>query len=144
MPAWLSLSEDQKETFRAHYETVRRAAWAEHETQQAEQAADAAHVSPPNREPNQHLQWPYSLLIPGGALNAKLPRRPDRPTSLITGPKVFMDEMVQQVEFEELMPMWDALTNEQRLAYNARATALNNEAEAAFQVALQNYVKNEF
>lgn len=57
---------------------------------------------------------------------------PGMPT-IITGLKVFRDELGPGMEFQEVLRRWDALIEGQREAYEDRAAAANAAARAAYQ-----------
>lgn len=139
--AWLDLSEDQKEAYRAQYETVRRAAWVTHETEQAERAV---HGSPPIREQSRPLRYPDNLaLADPTAPRERLPGLMLSP-AIITGLKVFRDEIGPEVEFQEVLARWEALTDEHEAIYTARAKLLNDAAEAAYEASWRNYLNTHY
>ncbi|KAK1767908.1 hypothetical protein QBC33DRAFT_537703 [Phialemonium atrogriseum] len=126
LPAWSALPEDQKEAYRARSETLRREAWAEHETAVAEGTSPFAL---PGREQRQPRPGNLAGLESGGE---RFPGVPGMPT-IITGLKVFRDELGAGMEFQEVLRGWDALTEGQREAYEARANAANAAARAAYR-----------
>lgn len=137
--AWFDLSEDQREAIRAQYETVRRAAWVRHETEQAEQAA---YASPPNREQSQDLRWPNNLLIPG-APRERMPGLKVAP-SMITGMMLFHDEIGREVEFQEALARWEAFANEQRAVYEAIAKVAEEASRVGYDELRRNWRNNAF
>jgi hypothetical protein len=52
---------------------------------------------------------------------------------IVTGLKVFRDELAAGMEFQEVLRRWDALTEGQREAYKERAAAANAAASAAYR-----------
>ncbi|GAO19881.1 uncharacterized protein UV8b_06037 [Ustilaginoidea virens] len=143
IPSWLDLSEDQKEAYRAQYETARREAWVAHETATTEPAVQIGQPSPPrNREQGQDLRWPYNLEIPG-APRERLPGLP-MPPMMVTGLRVFRDELQEQVSFADACDRWDALTDEQRVQYEARAKVLDDAANTAYSITFSNFMKNGY
>jgi len=129
LPGWSALPEDQKEAYRARSETLRREAWAEHETALTEGTSPFA--LPRREEAGQRQPCPGNLagLESGGE---RFPGVPGMPT-IITGLEVFRDELGAGMEFQEVLRRWDALTEGQREAYEERAAAANAAAQAAYR-----------
>ncbi|KAK1995812.1 hypothetical protein LX36DRAFT_659222 [Colletotrichum falcatum] len=125
-PGWSVLPEEQKATYRARSETMRREAWAEHETTLA--AGPSSPFVLPG--PGQRRQQPARNLAGLASRGERLPGVPARP-GIITGLSVFRDE--QDTEWQEVLSGWEALPEEQRQTYEARATAANAAAMAAFR-----------
>lgn len=119
-PGWSALPDDQKEAYRARSETLRREAWAEHETALAEGTSPF----PPSSR-SQPRPANSAGLVNG---EESLARVPAGSTTIITGLKLFHDEL--GVGFHEALERWDALTEEQRQAYKARAVSANAAARA--------------
>ncbi|WYZ42186.1 hypothetical protein EsH8_V_001081 [Colletotrichum jinshuiense] len=129
MPGWSALPEDQKEAYRARSEMLRREAWTAHETALAEGTSPFA--LPRREERGQQQPRPGNLagLQSGGE---RMPGVPGMPT-IITGLKVFRDELGAGMEFQEVLRRWEALAEGQREAYAARAAAANAAARSAYR-----------
>ena len=129
-PGWFRLPEDQREAYRAPSETLRREAWAAYETAKAQGTLPRMeewvprHLRPVVDRANDP-RYPF-----GTDRRPGFPRRPDYVTEL----KVFRHEQGHGVEWQEILRRWDTLTEGQRAAYEATATA----ARAAGQVEYRN------
>lgn len=133
-PGWYNLPEDQKEAYRARSETPRRAAWAEHETALAAGTSRFTPSGLGEGEGAQRQPRPGNLvgLASGGegyptSGSERFPGIPRMP-GVITGFKIFHDELGAATEFQEVDRRWHALTEGRKEAYKARATAAATRA----------------
>ncbi|KAK2763588.1 glucan -beta-glucosidase [Colletotrichum kahawae] len=123
-PGYSVLCEDQKSAYRARSETLRHEAWAQQDTIVAEGPSPFALPGPgPRQEPVRNLAGLASR-------GERLPMVPARP-GIITGLSVFRDE--QETEWQEVLRRWEALSEEQRQVYEARAATANAAARATFR-----------
>ncbi|KXH39081.1 hypothetical protein CNYM01_08898 [Colletotrichum nymphaeae SA-01] len=122
-PGWSALPEEQKAAYRTRSETLRRDIWAQHEAAPAERPAPYATLYPPQR------QQSASSLAGLASHGERLPGVPVRP-GIITGLSVFRDE--QNIEWQKVLRQWEALPEEERQTYEARAVTANAAARAAF------------
>ncbi|KAK1727061.1 uncharacterized protein BDZ83DRAFT_227075 [Colletotrichum acutatum] len=122
-PGWSAVPEEQRAVYRARSETLRREAWAQHETTLAERPAPSVLPLP---EQGQHSSSRLSGLMSRGERLAGVPARP----GIITGLGKFRDE--QEFEWQEVLRRWETLPKEQRQTYEARAATVNASAKAAF------------
>lgn len=126
MPAWRGLSKDQKEPYRAQYETTRRAAW----TARGSPAPDEGHTM-------QYIRLPHDLDYPISPRD-ELFRPPMSPRN-ISGVQVFHDELGGQLELAETLARWQTLPVAQMGLYEARARELDAEQRSAFPATLRHY-----
>lgn len=129
--AWAALSEAERAAYRAQLETLRLAAWDQHQARVAEgistldllpsshHAPQAAHESQPE---------------PHGP--RRLPQQPQQ----ITGFRVYCEELGAGLQYEDAMARWDALTTKQRDTYTTTATERDNAAMAEYQRAFDAFI----
>jgi hypothetical protein len=115
-PVWHFLTEEQKEAYRARAEGSRRAAWAEFESILAN--------TPPSTRLENYL-W-FGTMTRRGLEKRKTLK------NIITGFELFRDEQLEGtgLAYQEVVTRWEALTEEQRKAYDERAWAIHKEAYA--------------
>ncbi|KAK2028644.1 hypothetical protein LX32DRAFT_719920 [Colletotrichum zoysiae] len=111
-PGWSVLPEEQKAAYHARSETMRREAWAEYETTLAAGPSPFALPGPGQRH------QPARNLAGLASRGERLPGVPARP-GITSGLSVFRDE--QNTEWQEVLRRWEALPEEQRQTYEARA-----------------------
>ncbi|KAF3801934.1 putative glucan endo-1 3-beta-glucosidase [Colletotrichum gloeosporioides] len=116
-PRWSALSEDQKAAYRVRSETLRHEAWAQQEATLAEGPSPFA-LTACKKLDGACEPW------------RRLPGVPTRP-GIITGLSVFRDE--QEIEWQEVLRRWEALTEEHRQVFEARAATANAAARATFR-----------
>jgi hypothetical protein len=140
---WCGLPEEQKKAYRAQSETLRHAAWAEHEAAMAAGTSilciPAEKVDERNRRPGESRAEYFARRekagdqrYPFGNAREKyfgIRRMPD----VITGLKIFHEELGAGVEFWEAEGQYRALTKEERDVYEGRAKATNAAAMAAYK-----------
>ena len=124
-PGWHFLPQEQKEAYRSRAEASRRAAWAEFETVLAS--------TPPATRLENYL-WSKTLTKRGLQLRKSL-------RFIVTGFELFRDDQLQLQDapdaaagsglglaYQEAVARWEALSEEQRKAYDERAWAMHKEA----------------
>ncbi|KAH6855002.1 hypothetical protein B0I37DRAFT_441917 [Chaetomium sp. MPI-CAGE-AT-0009] len=117
--AWgSSLTEEQREDYRARSEALRLAAWARHEA-----VMQVAGIGQP--------PVVGGARFPFGDGRERMPGVPLRPET-VTGLRGFHWELGEGVGFWEAEGQWRALTAGQREGYEARARAVNVAARAAY------------
>ncbi|EXF85998.1 hypothetical protein CFIO01_05933 [Colletotrichum fioriniae PJ7] len=121
---WSALSEEQKAICRARSETLRRETWAQYETAPAERPAPFALPSPGERQ--QQARNSAGLASRGERV-ARVPAR----VGIIKGLGIFRGE--HETEWQEVLKRWEALSEEQRQAYETKAATVNAAARAAFE-----------
>ncbi|KAJ2972626.1 hypothetical protein NQ176_g7051 [Zarea fungicola] len=133
--AWAALSEAERAAYRAQVETLRLAAWDQHQARVAEgistldllpsihHAPVAAHESQP--EPHGPRQ---------------LPEQPQR----ITGFHVYREELDAGVQFEDAFVRWRGLTGTQKDAYDAEARERDKAAKAEYQRAFDAFINRPY
>lgn len=126
VPAWRGLSEDQKEPYRAQYETTRRAAW----TARGSPAPDEGHTM-------QYIRLPHDLDYPISPRDELF--RPPMSPRKISAVQVFHDELGGQLELAETLARWQTLPVAQMGLYEARARELDAEQRSAFPARLRHY-----